>query len=266
MSVGVVIVTHNSEKYLSKAIEHLQAQTYPVEIVIIDSGSKDPSYVNAYRSIAKVRILARNAGFCDGNNEGFKELDTDYILFLNPDAFISSTFIEEAVQFMKQTPDAGAVTGKILGYCLREGPTGLYDTTGIFHTWFGKWFDRGQGEEVESNLYDQMECIPAICGAVMFCRSKALIQVSRHNQIFNPDFFMYKEDIDLSLRMRGRGWHLYYVPQLQAYHCRGWTDRKAMAKKLRLCSARNEIRVNKWKPHHLAYSVTKYLAVRLLNL
>lgn len=266
MSVGVVIVTHNSEKYLAKAIEHLQAQTYPVEIMIVDSGSKDPSYVNAYRQIAKVKILARNAGFCEGNNEGFKELDTDYVLFLNPDAFLSSTFVEEAVQFMKQNPDAGAITGKILGYCLREGPTGLYDTTGVFHTWFGKWYDRGQGVKVESHLYLQAEEIPAICGAVMFCRSRALIQVSKDNQVFDARFFMYKEDIDLSLRIRRKGWVLYYVPRLHAYHCRGWTDRKVMAKKLRLYSARNEIRINKRKPHHLAYSLTKYLAVRLLNI
>ena len=69
----------------------------------------------------------------------------------------------------------GALTGKVLGYDIDAGkPTGRYDSTGIFHKWYGKWYDRGQGEYVEQELYNNEESVPAICGAVFFCRKSAL--------------------------------------------------------------------------------------------
>jgi N-acetylglucosaminyl-diphospho-decaprenol L-rhamnosyltransferase len=84
--------------------------------------------------------------------------------------------------------------------------------------------------------------------------------------IFDPSFFMYKEDIDLSLRLRARGWRLGFDPGAESYHCRGWLGRRHMPKKFRVMSARNEIRIClRHRDPRLVFHLLKYAYVRLFD-
>ncbi len=268
---SVIIISHNNAHHLTKNLEHLRDQTHtPEQVIIVDTGSTDRSYLDAYRQEFDVVLANRNCGFCIGNNLGYRMVhpDSNYIFFLNPDAFIDPDYIERAVQFLSQEENQnyGAITGLTLGYDFeKDAPTELIDTTGIFSTWYGKWYDRGQGSKYESGQYSHVEKIPAICGALFFCRKEALFH---ETEVMKSGFYMYKEDIDLSMRLRKKGWDLGYVPELKAYHCRGWsTNRRAMDRKYRLCSAKNELEVNYHRKHPLGclYSLTKYLAVKVLD-
>lgn len=274
---AVIIVTHNSEIHIPKAMECLLAQTHqPKDIVIVDSGSHDPSYLEKYKRLKNVRlVLAKgDVGFCKGNNIGMEKVSHEckYVFFLNPDAFLTPNYMEEAIDFMElpQNATCGALTGSILGYDIhRDKPTGKYDTTGVFKKWYGQWYDRSQGTNYAPELHAATESIPAICGAVFFCRRKALDTVLiRGKEVFDNTFYMYKEDIDLSLRLRKQGWVLAYHPHLIAYHCRGWQrDRSKMPRLFKLCSARNELRIHlkEMSPIGILYSTLKYAAVKLLN-
>jgi N-acetylglucosaminyl-diphospho-decaprenol L-rhamnosyltransferase len=275
-SCAVVIVTHNSHEYLEKCIDCLRQQTLrPAQIIIVDSGSSDTSYVQRYHNNRGITVVLSgdNIGFCQGNNLGYKQVDPlcEYVLLLNPDAFLTDRFLKEALVYLKKRPnhDVAVVTGMLLGYDRQtDQPTGEYDSTGIFRTWFGRWYDRGQGDRYPHVLYQKEESIPAVCGALMLCRKKALDEVLLDDEaIFDPAFYMYKEDIDLSLRLRRKGWSLKYVPSLVAYHCRGWRkNRRGVPKVFRLMSARNEMRIyaRNGSPC-VIYSALKYAAVKLLN-
>lgn len=274
---SIVIVTHNSEKYVKKAMESLKVQTrQPDQIIIVDSGSKDTRYLMQYADQSNVVLVldSQDIGFCKANNVAMTRLSkfVDYVFFLNPDAMLAPHFLEEAINYMEMPnhQDVGALTGQTLGYDIdADKPTGMYDTTGIFQKWYGKWYDRGQGDVFEASLFYQEESIPAICGAVFFCRKKALDTILlRGNEVFDNTFYMYKDDIDLSLRLRKANWDIKYVPALIAYHCRGWhQDRKRMPRKLRLCSALNELRIHARArgPIPLAYSLCKYAAVKIFD-
>ncbi len=281
---AVIIVTHNSERHIHKCMDCLLAQTSaPKQIIIVDSGSTDCGYLQKYASLKEVELLTGNIdiGFCRGNNLGLARIneDIDYILFLNPDAFVMPSFIRKAMSFMEEKSHArcGALTGTTLGYSIeKNSPTGLYDTTGIFQSWWGRWYDRGQGQVRNPQKYATTEHIPAICGAVYFCRRKAIIEVmlpsisvNQEPELFDTRFYMYKEDIDLSLRLKKRGWTLMFVPEVVAFHCRGWNpDRKTMPKKMRMYSATNELRIQ-WRqksPIPIIYSFFKYFAVKYLNI
>lgn len=278
LSCCIIIVTHNSEKHIHKAMECIRRQTYPAErIIIVDSGSSNPSYLLTYRQQEDVTIVLaqKDIGFCKGNNIGMSKLPSrcDYVFFLNPDAFLSSTFLEQAMAFMEnpQNKLCGALTGMILGYDIQANkPTGMYDSTGVFQKWYGQWYDRSQGHAYQAGQYQKNEEVPAICGAVLFCRKTALDSVLiRENEVLDNTFYMYKEDIDLSIRLRKQGWKLMFLPELIAYHCRGWQkNRSKMPRQLRLASARNELRLHgrQKSPIPLAYSLLKYTAVKLLNL
>ena len=78
---------------------------------------------------------------------------------------------------------------------------------------------------------------------------------------------MYKEDIDLSLRLQRGGWDLYHVPTLTGYHKRGW-DRATAAKWQKVLSARNELSVQCRDRSivGLGYSMAKYFAVTCLGI
>lgn len=271
---AVIIVTHNSQKYLSTCLQALQQQTRrPAQVIIVDSGSQETDYLTAYAydSSFTLHLAQENVGFCRGNNIGmsYVQASVQYVLFLNPDAFLTPSFLEQAVAYLEQpsAKQTGALSGVLLGYNVEEQrPTGRIDSTGIFRTWYGRWYDRGQGEFYQESPEYQPERVPALCGALFLCRMQALrsVQLAPH-VIMDPTFYMYKEDIDLSLRLRRQGWSLSYVPQLIAYHCRGWQqDRSKMPYHLRLQSAKNEMRLYaRLKSPCYFYSLLKYFVVKM---
>lgn len=275
---SVIIVTNNSEKHIHKALQCLNEQTVLAhQIIIVDTGSKDLSYLTEYHGIDSTQVIVADPGigFCRGNNIGmnYVSAESKYVFFLNPDAFLTPPFLEKAIQFMEQPANSscGALTGTTLGYDIaQDKATGKYDTTGVFRKWYGKWYDRAQGDIQEASLYQNEQTLPAICGAVYFCRKKALEDVKlRKNEVFDSTFYMYKEDIDLSLRLRKKGWNLKFLPDLVCYHCRGWNrNRKKMPRDLRIYSARNELKVQVkgGAPIPILYSLLKYASVKILDI
>lgn len=277
-SCAVIIVTHNSEVHIAKTISCLHNQTLcPDQIILVDSGSTTLSYLNSYQcSLQKIQtdvFFHSNIGFCKGNNEGINKMkpSTKYVLFLNPDAFLTPTFLEKAISFMEEPQNQGyaVLSGTLLGYDIhKDQPTNTYDSTGIFQKWYGRWHDRDKGRNYDPQKYQQPEDVPALCGALMLCRKKALRDVLiRGIEVFDNTFYMYKEDIDLSLRLRKAGWKLIFMPELLAYHCRGWdSSRSKIPKKLRLLSSKNEIKIHmRFFSPFVVYSCIKYLFVRIFN-
>ncbi len=274
---SVIIVTHNSQAYLAKCLSSLKQQTLPPAcIVIVDSGSKQKDYLYPYQVESNIHLclIEENIGFCQGNNQGMALLPphTDYVLFLNPDTFLTPLFLEQAVQYMALASSSrvGALTGILLGYDIeKDQPTGRLDSTGIFRQWYGRWYDRDQGKLYQQENDLKPEQVLALCGALMFCRKIALDNVLLSPyEVMDSSFYMYKEDIDLSLRLQRQGWSLLFLPHLMAYHCRGWQqDRSKVPRHLRLLSAKNEWRLHArlYSPCCL-YSALKYLLVKIFNI
>lgn len=275
-SIAVIIVTHNSELVISRCLEDLHHQTLlPEQTIVVDSGSRQTDYLNPYRQTQGIEVILHpeNIGFCASNNLGFHRVlpSCEFVLFLNPDVFLPKDFLRTALLEMqnKSHEKIGVMTGALLGYDLAlDQPTGKYDSTGIYKTWYGRWFDRGQGERHPNSNYQVKSSPEAICGALMLCRRRALEEVSFSNgDVMDPRFYMYKEDIDLCLRLKDKGWGLFYDPQLQAYHCRGWNvNRKLVPKQLRELSAINEMRIYaRHRSFCYLYSALKYAAVKFFN-
>jgi len=267
--LSVIIITHNSERLIDKCVESLEGQSLAAaRIIIVDSGSDDPSYLDAYSGKAGFAVyLKNNIGFAAANNFGLRHIaDADkYVCLLNPDTFLEPDSFKRSMQIVSTRPEVAILTGRLKGFDLRNcRPNGLLDSTGIFRAWYGRWYDRGQGVKNEDN-YQIQEEVPAICGAFMFCRIEALSK--NIPNIFDESFFMYKEDIDLCLRLRKQGWKMLYEPEVEAFHARGWSkNRQEISYQTRCMASKNEIKLN-WKHRspYLVWSLSKYLAVRLLH-
>lgn len=273
LRTAVIIVTHNSQAVLPRCLASLAWQTVPPDAVaLVDSGSADTAYLQPYADQPGFTVLLeKNIGFSRGNNRGWQAVgqEADCVLFLNPDAFPAPDSVERASNVLSANQDVGGVGGRLLGFDAASGqPTGLLDSTGVFRRWFGRWYDRDQGQP-DSGQRRQREEVPALCGAFLFCRNAALKQAAlRGGAVFDPDFFLYKEDIELCIRLRSNGWRLCYLPDITVHHCRGWQDnRRQMPYPLRLTSARSELLLYRKHPSpYLLWALAKYLLVCGLRL
>ncbi len=251
----------------------LEAQTRkPDLVVLVDSGSTEAGFldlVNSYN--VPVEILREtNVGICVGNNMGWRRVrEFDYTLFLNPDAFLAPNFIEKAVQYLDCHPHVGMVTPSLIRYDIENHcALDVIDTTGVVRNWHG-FPERDQLKPVEAlKRYRSPNRIPWLCTAVAMGRREALnAVVERVDQLFDESFFMYKDDTDLSWRVRRAGWQIMHHPDLLGYHCRGWQSRRLMSRTARLLGVRNEVKMC-WKNRSpfLLVILVKYVLVRCLDL
>ena len=267
--IGAVIVTHNSEAVLDRCLESLFQQTVPCSsVVIVDCGSADPPYLEHIRKRFPVTVLLQeNIGFSRGNNCGVQVLPkgTDIVVFVNPDVFLPPDYLEKLSTLFDANPRCAVVSGSLEKFDLTSGlPTGVYDSTGIFRSWFGRWYDRDQGRAL-AGIQREKACIPAACGALLACRCTAVMPF--FPDIFAPEFFLYKEDIELCIRLRKHGWNILYDPSLHAYHGRGWQqDRALVPYQLRRTAAESELLLYKRHPSpYMIWALVKYLLVRWLK-
>ncbi len=250
--LAVVIVTYDPEPVLEAAVEALvRSTTPPREVVIVDNASTDTASLDAVeeQNHPNVRVLreASNLGYCAANNVGYRAVsDARYVLFLNPDAVVTPELIAGAVALLDREPDAAAVGPKLLQLdTTTMQPTGRIDSAGIVQAWWGRITDRGQGE-VDAGQYDgPVQAMPALCGAALIVRRTALDAVARDGEVFDEDFFMFKEDVDLSYRLTTAGWRLLFAPSLVVHHARGnlQIDRASIAPWVRRRSLANEWRL-----------------------
>jgi GT2 family glycosyltransferase len=278
VKTSVIIVSHNSELFLAQNLANLVAQTLlPDEIIIVDSGSEDVAairqLISTIDTVPIKLISCKNVGFSKANNMGISQLSTDcsQVIFLNPDCFLSANFLSSLVDINMQLENAGLLTGKLAGYdIIKQQNTGLLDSTGIFQTRYGKWYDRGQGE-LDNNQYDnnQGQIVPAVCGALMICPKELIdLMIKNDGYFFNEDFFMYKEDIEVSLRIKKSGKKVLYFSCLVAHHCRGWQqDRSKVARWARLRSAKNDLTIAiKFRQRALVFASIKYFLVLVFDI
>lgn len=269
--IYVVIVTHNSTEALHVCLAHLEKQSVQIKgLAIVDSGSAEPQALDGLHPLPGMKIIkTENVGFSRANNIGFKEIVADQegmVVFINPDTFLPPDFLAQAVNVLNENPGAAVVSGKLLGYDLENmRPSGLLDSTGIFRKWYGRWYDRGQGEK-DRGQYDLIAAPTALCGALLCCRLRALQPF--HGNVFDPDFFLYKEDIELCLRLRAGGWTMVYDPRLVAHHCRGWAkSRRKMSYDRRLMAAKNEVLLYRKHPQPaMAWALLKQFLVQICRL
>jgi len=75
--------------------------------------------------------------------------------------------------------------------------------------------------------YDQAGFVFGACGAAVLLRRKMLDDCAiTKGEVFDNDYNMFYEDLDLSWRAANRGWKAYYNPKAVAYHMRGATAKE----------------------------------------
>jgi GT2 family glycosyltransferase len=232
--VSVVLVTWNSAQYVRRCLEGLRHQTHgAVELIAIDNASADDSVALVEPDAVNVLRNDVNRGFSAAVNQGIAVARGAYVLLLNPDCFLEAEYIERLVAAMDAAPDVGSATGMLMraqGFGIV--PTNGIDSTGIRMTRTGRHLDitsRSDGE------------VFGVSGAAGMFSMPFLRDVAIDGEVFDEDFFAYREDADLAWRGRLFGWRALCEPRAIAYHVRRVTPeaRRALPAGINMHSVKN---------------------------
>jgi hypothetical protein len=212
--ISVVILNYNGMRFLDRCLASIQDQTYAdFEVIIVDNASTDGSaeYAKSRCPWIKVIINQENLGYAGGTNVGIMQARGEYILTLNNDTWIDKGFIESLAEPLAEK-DVGMCASKML---LLDGKI---NSTGICISRSGAAWDRGMFEP-DTGQYDQREEVFGPCAGAALYRREMLEEIG----LFDEDFFLYMEDVDLAFRGRLAGWKCVYVPEAVVYHHHGGT-------------------------------------------
>jgi GT2 family glycosyltransferase len=213
--ISVVVVNYNGKKFLSDCLTSIFCQTYfPFEVIMVDNASHDCSVEYVQQNFPEVKIFTQstNLGFASGTNAGIRQAGGDFILTLNNDTIINPDFIDELVKPMVSDPSVGMCASKMLF------PDFRINSTAICISRSGAAWDRGMGEP-DHGQFDVPEEVFGPCAGAALYRRTMFDEIG----LFDEDFFLYMEDVDLAFRAQLSGWKCRYVPTARVVHFHGGT-------------------------------------------
>jgi GT2 family glycosyltransferase len=241
--VSVIIVTWNSAPFLRRCLTALASQSHPnLEVIHVDNGSADDSaaLVREFAPHARQIRNDANRGFSAAVNQGVREAAGEFVLLLNPDAFLESDYIARLVGALNEAGQRfGMATGKLL-----QAETKRVDSKGIRMTRSGRHFDieqgmaweRGRPARIQRETAGETPALPGnslevfgVSGAAGMYRMSFIQDVTIGGEFLDEDFFTFREDADVAWRGRLFGWRALYVPDAVAHHVRTVTPKKRRA-------------------------------------
>ncbi|HEU0051304.1 MAG TPA: glycosyltransferase family 2 protein [Patescibacteria group bacterium] len=262
-AIAVQIALYFSSRRLERLLTCLRAQTCKNFDLYFYENSADPAEAERVRSILSgsgfdyhLSVGERNLGFT-AHNELFSEHDLPYTLILNDDVWVSPDYVERLLALLETDSLCAAATGLILRWNGIGEPCASrdaqIDSAGLEYDCLGRVADRFSGVEfghIESHLH-LGRVFGVSCPAALF-RSEAIEAVSPDKLPFDRTFFMYKEDVDLAIRLCRRGYQAMFDPAAIAFHertvkdgSRSWKDR-IMDERGRPLKLREQTYQNQW--------------------
>jgi len=212
--ISVIVLNYNGKGFLNSCLSSLASQTYSdFEVIVVDNGSRDgsPEYIEENYPWVRLAKNDENLGFAGGTNVGIRAAKGEFIITLNNDSRADSRFIEELIKPMAD-PEVGVCAAKMLF------PDGRINSAGICISRSGAAWDRGMFEP-DRGQYEFVEEVFGACAGAALYRREMLDEIG----LFDEDFFLYLEDVDLAFRARLAGWKCLYVPGARVIHHHGGT-------------------------------------------
>ncbi len=196
-----------------------------VQVIVVDNDSRDGSVAMVRAEFPQVELVANadNVGFGKANNQALPMCRGRHVVLLNPDTQVLDGALKKLVDIMDADPSIA-----VLGCRLLNGDGSLQRWTGgayprllnLFNHYFfldqllprslrpmPLFLDRDVPQDTD---------VDWLCGALMVMRTHEL-----QGQLFNPDYFMYGEDMELCHRLKQGGGRVVYTPRVSIVHYQG---------------------------------------------
>lgn len=214
---SVITINYHGAVDTATCVASLVESTVPLAIVVVDNTPNDPELEAALAPFPQVTLLraSENLGFGRGNNLGIEwalnSTNCEFIFIFNNDATVEAHTVQVLEQALDGHPESGIVSPRIV---LAEEPNKL---------WYGggevDW-KRGGGKvpgvlgAADAPLAILPRYVTFASGCAMMMRRSIIEKIAG----FDQRFFMYEEDLELSLRMQESGWKIWYEPKALVRH------------------------------------------------
>ncbi|MGB7511508.1 MAG: glycosyltransferase family 2 protein [Pelodictyon phaeoclathratiforme] len=212
----IVVLNWNGAKDTLACLDSLAALISPsCRVLVVDNGSTDgsPEKIRDRFPAVELLLLSVNIGYAGGNNAGFRrvmELKAEFVIFLNNDTLVESSFYTPLIDTLQCNPGAGIAVPKIY---YSDRPERLWYAGGVVNLSTGLIRHVGLRKK-DAPDFDR----PALTGYATGCCFAMRCRDFDSVGGFDETFGMYAEDVDLSLRVRARGMSINYVPSSRVWH------------------------------------------------
>lgn len=220
LNISIVLYNPNWQQIISLTQSLL---CYPKvrHIYWIDNSAQAPDETPIVSPKVQYIFNNKNIGYGAAHNIAIRESIYDDValhLVINPDIIVGADTLETLVAFILEHPEIGCVSPKVvypngeLQYLCKLLPTPL----DVFGRRFlpKRWMEkRNQRYELRASGYNRIMNIPYLSGCFMLLRTEAV----RKARLFDEQFFMYPEDVDLTRRIH-RDYLTVYYPHTTIVH------------------------------------------------
>lgn len=215
--VSIIIVNYNTEKLLDDCLFSIYEKTSEIqfEVIVVDNDSSKGSIDNLIEKypVAKFHSAGKNLGFGKANNLGASLASGKYLFFLNPDTLLLNNAVSILANYMESHPHTGICGGNMYKKDMSPASS-LYNTD--FLTYEYKIIFNIKRTPGFNYTHEPQEVL-VIVGADLLIRKDIFDKMKG----FDPDFFMYFEEVELCYRVRRSGYKIISVPDAEIIHLQG---------------------------------------------
>jgi GT2 family glycosyltransferase len=223
-AVSIIIVNYNTSDLLKTCIASIKEKTKNVsyEIIVIDNKSSDDSVAMMKQQYPDVLLIEseENLGFGRANNLASKSASGKYLFFLNSDTFLRNDALSILVEFMEENSGCGICGGNVTdfeGTPIHSFSKALPSPCSDFFLIFRKLPQLLYGKNWQYNFTEKPMPVAYVTGADLLIRT----DIFRSCDGFDPEFFMYYEETELTHRVQKAGYSVYSVPSASIAHKKG---------------------------------------------
>ncbi len=236
IDLSIVIVSTNIEDLLRKCLKSVFKATKGLncEVIDVDNASSDNTPNMIAKEFPQVKLIRKetNRGFGENNNFGMRIAKGRYVLLLNSDTEIIDTEIfKSMVEWMDNHPKVGLSSCALLNSDRKtlQGSGGYFPTLFRVFAWMTFLDDvpgvdklmkpyhplhAGSPFYKNEDYYKKPQQQDWVTGAYFLMRKEAMDEAG----IFDEDFFLYVEEVELAYRFMKNGWESWYLPKWKIVH------------------------------------------------
>lgn len=228
--LSILIVSWNTREMLRACLQSLRASCADLdtEIIVVDNASDDGSAPMVADEFPEVVLLAQtqNLGFAEGNNWAYAHALGEFVWLLNPDTEVTGDAPLVLMKFLKRHPQLGgaasalidARSGAVQRSC-RTFPTpgALWAQASGLAAAFPRSRRYGFYKMGDWSMKTAREVEQPMASSLMLRRAA----IEAAGGLFDAQFPIFFNDVDLSLRMSRSGWKTWFVPQARVRHWGG---------------------------------------------
>lgn len=234
--VSFIIVSYKVKDLLHQALKSIEENVLTsYEIIVVDNNSEDSTVESLKGKYKNLKVIAskENLGFGAGNNLAYQHARGKYIFFLNPDVIVFDNSIDNMIKYMEIKENVGLVSPKLL---YEDGS--LQRSIRKFYSYFGSLLDNRFMNPVIARFPSLTKYLPGLVnhsivqevdwakGAALLIRREVLEQVG----LFDEQFWIYGEEMDLCYRIGKAGWKKVFLPVCNIIHLEGKSTTQSSVK------------------------------------